>query len=255
MLFTGKGGVGKTTVASGVAVALADARPAGAAGQHRPGVEPRRRVPDRDRRGSEPGPGVAGLDLMDLDPQAAADALPRARHRPLPGDARRRRSSAAFEEQLAGACTVEVAAFDAFTRLLADPATTGRYDHVVFDTAPTGHTLRLLAAAGRLVALPRRQPGGDAPASARSPGSRGNARSTSAAVAVLADPAATTLVLVARPDRGALAEAAAPIGARATRPHQPAACDQRRPRRPARRRRDRRVLRPPPGARARSTSP
>ena len=198
VLFTGKGGVGKTTVASARRGRSRRRRPARPAGQHRPGLQPRRRVPDRDRRRSAPAPGVPGLDVMDLDPQAAADAY---RDRVL---APYRATLAAgragpLEEQLAGACTVEVAAFDAFTRLLADPDTTGRYDHVIFDTAPTGHTLRLLAAARRLVALPRRDPE-DTTCLGPLAGLQGQRPLYEAAVAVLADPAATTLVLVARPD-------------------------------------------------------
>ena len=49
-----------------------------------------------------------------------------------------------MEEQLSGACTVEIAAFDEFTKLLGDAHATAGFDHVIFDTAPTGHTLRLL---------------------------------------------------------------------------------------------------------------
>jgi arsenite-transporting ATPase len=53
-----------------------------------------------------------------------------------------------MEEQLSGACTVEIAAFDEFTKLLGDPAATAGFDHIIFDTAPTGHTLRLLKLPG-----------------------------------------------------------------------------------------------------------
>ncbi|MFO1490673.1 MAG: ArsA-related P-loop ATPase [Kiritimatiellia bacterium] len=82
-------------------------------------------------------PGAPGLQAMNINPMEAAAAY-RECHRPdarpgLPDDVLR-----GMEEQLSGSCTIEIAAFDEFAALLGDPASARAFDHVVFDTAPTG---------------------------------------------------------------------------------------------------------------------
>ena len=90
---------------------------------------------------------MPGLDALEIDPEAAAEDYrdrilgPVRDH--LPQEVLK-----GMEEQLSGACTTEIAAFDEFTALLTDEAVTGRYDHIIFDTAPTGHTIRLLKLPG-----------------------------------------------------------------------------------------------------------
>ena len=204
LFFTGKGGVGKTSHACATAVALADA------GRQVLLVSTDPASNLSEVLDAQVGPeavvrGVPGLRAMNIDPEASAAALRERAVGPmrgiLPDDAVRQ-----VEEQLSGACTVEVAAFDEFAALLADEARVGGYDHVVFDTAPTGHTLRLLqlpaAWSGFLEANPRGA--GCLGLLGRQEGQR---ERYEAVVAALTDPARTTVVLVSRPEAGALAEA------------------------------------------------
>ncbi len=92
---------------------------------------------------SQPSPASRNLFALEIDPQAAAQAY---RDR-IVGPVRGVLPEAVvkgIEEQLSGGCTTEIAAFDEFTGLLVDSALTADYDHIIFDTAPTGHTIRLL---------------------------------------------------------------------------------------------------------------
>jgi len=157
-----------------------------------------------ERRPQDAVPGVPGLSALDIDPEQAAEGY---RERVL---APYRSTWAqpqieALREQLSGACTVEIAAFDEPAGMLAgdDP----RFDHILFDTAPTGHTLRLLSLPRAWSEFLETNTRG---ASCLGPHSGFKTRQDRFALArdALIDGAKTTVVLVTRPDRAALREAA-----------------------------------------------
>ncbi|TVR65277.1 MAG: arsenical pump-driving ATPase, partial [Gemmatimonadales bacterium] len=143
LFFTGKGGVGKTSLACATAIQLADL------GRQvlLVSTDPASNLDEvlGVRLSAEPSeiPAVPGLSALNINPEEAAAAYRERVVGPYRGvlpDA----ALVSMEEQLSGACTVEIAAFDEFSKLLGDPETTRTFHHVVFDTAPTGHTLRLL---------------------------------------------------------------------------------------------------------------
>ena len=204
LFFTGKGGVGKTSLSTATALSLADAG-------RRVLLVSTDAASNLDemlgivlRNTPVPVPGAPGLSVLNIDPDNAAEAY---RQRVLaqlaPNASTAERQT--VREQLSGACTTEIAAFDEFSSLLADAGQD--WDHVVFDTAPTGHTLRLLS-------LPKAWAGfldgNDRGASCLGPhsGLKMQAQRFKAALAALSDPARTTVVLVTRPDAGAITEAA-----------------------------------------------
>ncbi len=205
VFFTGKGGVGKTTTASAVAVALASQ----GLRTLLISTDPASNLDDvfALHAGSDPVhvDKLPGLWVANIDPeQAAADYREQALapYRGVLPDS----ALVSMEEQLSGACTVEIAAFNEFTTILTDDAAAG-YQRVLFDTAPTGHTLRLLTLAGAWSGYAKENPAG---ASCLGPlaGLERQRRQYQAAVTTLSDPTLTRLVLVARPDQGALREAA-----------------------------------------------
>ncbi len=206
VFFTGKGGVGKTSTASTVAVGLADAGRRVLLVSTDPASNLDEVLGVVLGGSATPVPGVTGLDALNVDPLAAAAAYRERVVGPyrgvLPDSA-----VASVEEQLSGACTVEIAAFDEFTSLLADPDATAGYDHVAFDTAPTRHTLRLLSLPGAWSEFIDTSTLGTSCIGPLS-GLTSQHERYRAAVDALADPARTVLVLVSRPEPLALAEAA-----------------------------------------------
>ncbi|MEK6702238.1 MAG: arsenical pump-driving ATPase, partial [Planctomycetota bacterium] len=205
LFFTGKGGVGKTSLACATAVTIADS------GKRvlLVSTDPASNLDDvfgvRLSNAPTSVPGVPGLDAVNVDPEAAARAYRDRVVGPyrgvLPADA-----VAHMEEQLSGSCTVEIAAFDEFTGLLTSNEIAEKYEHIIFDTAPTGHTLRLLALPAAWSGFLDTNKQGT---SCLGPLSGLNAQKEryEASVAALGDKAQTTFILVARAEPSALREA------------------------------------------------
>ncbi len=208
LFFTGKGGVGKTSCAAASAVALADAgrRILIVSTDPASNLSEVFDMPEPPTSAAVPVPGVTGLDVVNIDPSAAAADYRERVVGPyrglLPDDA-----VASIEEELSGSCTVEVAAFNEFVGMLTNPEVAASYDHVIFDTAPTGHTLRLLALPAAWTGFLETNTAGVTcvgPVSAL-----GQAQDAYAgSMAALRDPDLTTVVLVARPETPSLEEAA-----------------------------------------------
>lgn len=196
--------MGKTSLSAAAAIALADAgrRVLLVSTDAASNLDEMLGVPLRNQPVDVPG--VPGLAVLNIDPDAAAEAY-RLRVLAQLGANAGEDERATVREQLSGACTTEIAAFDEFAALLAQEG--GGWDHVIFDTAPTGHTLRLLS-------LPKAWSGflagNDRGASCLGPHSGLKMQETrfNAALAALSNAAITTVVLVTRPDPRPMQEAA-----------------------------------------------
>ena len=205
LFFTGKGGVGKTSTACATAVYLAD---------HGKRVllvstDPASNLQDvfslaLDRKGTEI-PQAPGLFVANLDPIKAAEeyreSVVAAYRGVLP--------EAAIEnmrEQLSGSCTTEIAAFNEFSSFLTDEALNRRYDHIIFDTAPTGHTLRLLQLPSAWSGFIEQSKHG-ASCLGQLSGLADKRKLYETAVRTLSDGGKTTLLLVARLEETPLKEA------------------------------------------------
>ncbi|HHN8350848.1 TPA: TRC40/GET3/ArsA family transport-energizing ATPase, partial [Morganella morganii] len=147
LFFTGKGGVGKTSISCATAIKLAEngkkvllvsTDPASNVGQV---------FSQTIGNTITLISAVPNLSAIEIDPQAAAEEYRKKIIDPIK-DSLPAAVIQSITEQLSGACTTEIAAFDEFTGLLTDAKITNQFDHIIFDTAPTGHTIRLLQLPG-----------------------------------------------------------------------------------------------------------
>lgn len=208
LFFTGKGGVGKTTLACATAIHLADA------GQRvlLVSTDPASNLDEMLDTPLADSPravkGVPRLWAMNIDPGNAAEAY-RSRVLGQMAPTSTAEEVSTVREQLSGACTTEIAAFGEFVDLLTEGS--HDFDRIIFDTAPTGHTLRLLS-------LPKAWTGflagNDRGASCLGPhsGLKMQEDRFRAALAALGNPGQTSIVLVTRPDKAAIREAARTSG-------------------------------------------
>jgi arsenite-transporting ATPase len=205
LFFTGKGGVGKTSLACAVALHLAESGRRTLLISTDPASNLDEVLGLELTRVASKVPNTDNLCALNIDPEQAAEAY----REKVIGPMRALLPQAALrsmEEQLSGACTMEIAAFNEFTSYLGGDAGGDDFDHVIFDTAPTGHTLRLMSLSKAWTGFLDNNTSG---ASCLGPlaGLEKQREIYRGSMESLADAQRTTLILVARPERAALKEA------------------------------------------------
>lgn len=205
LFLTGKGGVGKTSTACATAVALADSGKKVLLISTDPASNLQDVFGIELSRAPKEVPNVMNLYASNIDPEASAKAYRESVVGPY-RDKFPEAIVASMEEQLSGACTVEIAAFDEFTSFLTNSEIVDKYDHIIFDTAPTGHTLRLLQLPSAWKGYLEESTHG---ASCLGPlsGLADKKELYSQAVTALSNSSQTTLILVTRPESSTLLEA------------------------------------------------
>lgn len=205
IFFTGKGGVGKTSLASATAIRLADSGKSVLLICTDPASNLKDVLETEVTEKVSPVHGVSNLHVVNIDPEKSAEAYRQRVTSPLEeilpqGDIDR------IREELSGACTTEIAAFDEFARYIAGDGDQKPYDVIIFDTAPTGHTLRLLELPAAWSDYIDENPDG---ASCLGPSSALNTNQERYRKVVerLKDPKTTTIYLVTRPEATSLLEA------------------------------------------------
>ncbi|MGL4283931.1 MAG: TRC40/GET3/ArsA family transport-energizing ATPase, partial [Eubacterium aggregans] len=205
LFFTGKGGVGKTSTSCATAMALADAGKK----VFLISTDPASNLQDvfeteLDNKGKDID-HVPGLTMANLNPEEAASEY----RESVVGPYRGKMPESVIqnmEEQLSGSCTVEIAAFNEFSHFITDETIQDAYDYIIFDTAPTGHTLRMLALPSAWNSFIDENTTG-ASCMGQLSGLGEQKTMCEKAVATLSDPKMTTLMLVARPEKAPLQEA------------------------------------------------
>ncbi|EPJ9672531.1 TPA: arsenical pump-driving ATPase [Citrobacter freundii] len=206
LFFTGKGGVGKTSISCATAIRLAEQGKRVLLVSTDPASNVGQVFNQTIGNTVQPVAAVPCLSALEIDPQDAAQQYRARIVNPikglLPDDV-----VSSINEQLSGACTTEIAAFDEFTGLLTDASLLTRFDHIIFDTAPTGHTIRLLQLPGAWSSFIESNPEG---ASCLGPmaGLDKQREQYAHAVEALSDPERTRLVLVSRLQKSTLQEVA-----------------------------------------------
>lgn len=205
LFFTGKGGVGKTSTSCATAMALADAGKK----VFLISTDPASNLQDvfeteLDNKGKAID-HVPGLTVANLNPEEAASEY----RESVVGPYRGKMPESVIqnmEEQLSGSCTVEIAAFNEFSHFITDETIQDAYDYIIFDTAPTGHTLRMLALPSAWNSFIDENTTG-ASCMGQLSGLGEQKAMYEKAVATLSDPKMTTLMLVTRPEKAPLQEA------------------------------------------------
>lgn len=205
LFFTGKGGVGKTSLACATAVEMADAGKVVLLVSTDPASNLKDVLESQVDEQIKPVKGTDRLFAININPENSAEEYRNRVTQPLEGIASKAEIKK-IREDLSGACTTEIASFDEFSRFVSGETEGTKFDVIIFDTAPTGHTLRLLELPAAWSSFTDENPEGASCLGPTSALKSGKERYHTV-VNRLRDASLTSFYIVARADKASLKEA------------------------------------------------